>query len=69
MDRVPVTSSAIVSVGHDASTRTLEVEFQGGSTYQYFDVPAELYLALLESPSLGRFHAERVRGVFRYVRI
>ena len=68
MERQPVDSSAIASVGYDRSTATLEVEFRGGATYQYLDVPERLVVAFRAAPSLGRFHADRVKGVFRFVK-
>jgi hypothetical protein len=53
--RDPVTSSAIVSVGYDAETATLEIEFTSGRVYQFFDVPAALAQALRAAPSHGAF--------------
>ena len=39
MNRTPVNSSNVSSVGYDPTSLTLEVEFHGGAVYQYFDVP------------------------------
>jgi hypothetical protein len=66
MKRIPVESSSIVSVGYDADHATLEVEFEGNRVYEYLDVPASVYEALLEADSIGRFVNERVKGVFDY---
>ena len=38
MNREPVESSNLVSVGYDGNMATLEIEFKGNSVYQYFDV-------------------------------
>ena len=35
MQRTPVDSTNLASVGYDADTKMLEVEFHGGSAYQY----------------------------------
>ena len=43
MNRSPVSSINVASVGYDGSTLTLEVEFLSGSVYQYFDVPNAVY--------------------------
>ena len=37
MDRVPVSSSHIRSVGFDRATLTLDVEFTNGRVYRYLD--------------------------------
>ena len=40
MQRVPVESSSIASIGYAPQERVLELEFrQSGEVYQYFDVP------------------------------
>ena len=39
MDRTPVQSSNIRSVGYDPASRTLEVEFHSSGLYQYSSVP------------------------------
>lgn len=44
MDRTPVKSSQVVSIGHDGEA--LEIEFKGGSVYRY-PAPEEIYRKLL----------------------
>jgi hypothetical protein len=39
MDRTPVSSSNLSSVGYDPDEQILEIEFNGGRVYQYYDVP------------------------------
>lgn len=69
MNRQPVSSSNVMSIGYDEATMTLEVEFQNGTVYQYYDVPEVIYQQLLLAPSAGRFLNENVKGVFRYSRM
>jgi hypothetical protein len=64
--RTSVASSAIASLGYDEPTRTLAVEFAHGGLYHYFDVPPHVYAELIAAPSLGRYVAERIRGVYGY---
>lgn len=40
MQRHEVESSVIRAVGH---TRVLEIEFESGRIYQYYDVPEDIY--------------------------
>jgi hypothetical protein len=43
MERDPVTSSSLASVGYDARYGMLEVEFNNGEVYQYGNVPEYVY--------------------------
>lgn len=62
MRRAKVVSSQILSIGYDAQTETLEIEFKGGSVYQYEEVPAEVHAAFMTAPSKGNFFRERIKG-------
>lgn len=50
-----VDSTAVERVDYTPGSRTLDVWFKGGSRYSYFDVPQEVYRALLAAPSIGAF--------------
>ena len=69
MQRTPVVSSNIASVGYDDTTATLEVEFRDGSVYQYFDVPAHEKEALINAGTVGGYLNAHVKGVYRYARV
>ena len=69
MTRTAVVSSNLAGVGYDASTQTLEVEFQNGNVYQYFDVPQVAYESLIGAESVGRFFNAEIRGSYRYARM
>jgi KTSC domain len=64
MRRRRVDSSAIRSMGYDPESRTLEVEFQSGSIYDYFGVSSRLWASLQGAPSKGSFFARQIRGRF-----
>ncbi len=56
MQRLPVDSSSIASIGYAPEQRVLELEFrQSGEVYQYFDVPAEDHTAFLAADSKGTY--------------
>jgi len=55
MERIPVESSNLASVGYDSVTSTLEIEFLGGGIYQYFAVPQEIYDGLMNAASKGSY--------------
>lgn len=69
MNRLPVKSSNIHSVGYDPATLVLEVQFSNGGVYQYPAVPPEMYEALLKSESIGRFVAQVIRKDRKGLRI
>ncbi len=66
MNRRHVTSSHLYAVGYDESSGTLEVEFNDGSIYQYFNVPASVYRSLLGAPSKGSYFHDHIRTTYRY---
>lgn len=69
MDRQPVSSTVVTSVGYDSESATLEVEFVSGSVYQYFDVPEHLHRELIAGPSAGKMMTSAIIGKFRYARL
>jgi hypothetical protein len=67
--RTPVSSSSVASVGYDATTCILEVEFVHGHVYRYRDVPASVVRAFLSAPSLGAYLNANIRDVYRFTRV
>ena len=59
-----VESSTLVTVAYDEARSLLQLEFCSRAVYQYFGVPAAVYLALLSAPSKGRYFNHAVRGKF-----
>lgn len=53
MQRQPVKSESIKSVGYDRNARAIEVEFAGGAVYRYAPAPLYAYRDLLDAPSKG----------------
>lgn len=70
MDRAPVSSSKLTSIGYNPQERILEIEFLNGSVYQYFDVPSNIYSGLMSASSHGRyFDAYIKKGGYSYRQI
>lgn len=69
MDRAAVTSSMVRSVGYDEGAQTLEVEFNSGLVYQYYNVPAVIHEQLLASDSMGKFINFQVKPHFPCSRV
>ncbi len=64
MNRQPVSSSNLRSVGYDSSTNTLEIEFNSGGIYQYYGVPLVVYQKLMNAPSHGKYFHAHIKGVY-----
>ena len=69
MEKTPVISSNVESVGYDEDSATLEIEFKNGATYQYFDVPENVFTELRDADSVGGYLAARIKGAYRYSKI
>ncbi len=69
MNWISVSSSNLSRVRYDESTGPLEIEFQGGRVYQYFDVPQSVFEELIHASSHGQFFHEQIRGRYRYARL
>lgn len=66
VDRVPVSSSNVKSVGHDSETNTLAVEFKDGSVYHYHDVPKDVHESLVSAKSIGGFIHSGIKGKYSH---
>ena len=69
MRRTPVTSSHLRSIGYDAATQILEVEFISGEVYQYQDVPGGEYRNLLDASSHGQYFNEHIKDTYQAQRV
>ncbi len=70
MNRIPVSSSNLASVGYDAERRVLEVGFRNGTVYQYFNVPNSVYVGLMAAGSHGRYFDANVKKAgYRYQQV
>ena len=64
MDRTPVKSSNIASIGYEDGT--LEIEFNsGGDVYQYYAVPEGVYRDFMSASSQGKYFNRCIKGCYR----
>jgi len=64
MTRQIIISSGLKSVGYDTVAHVLEVELQSGHVSRYFDVPLQVYEALVSAPSKTGYFNENVAGKY-----
>jgi hypothetical protein len=71
MERTPVKSSNVESVGYDEETKTLEVQFKGShKVYQYSGVESQTHADLMGAESIGKFvHQNIVKGGFKVLTV
>lgn len=70
MNRQKVDSSDLASVGYDPQAQTLEVEFNHGEVYQYYNVPKSVYDGLMNASSHGQYFDRNIKKAgYRFVKI
>lgn len=69
MERKRVSASNIRSVGYDARSRVLEVEFTNGGITQYSGVSDEVHRRLVNSPSPGSYFHDNIEENFTARRV
>ncbi|MGK2959448.1 MAG: KTSC domain-containing protein [Acidimicrobiales bacterium] len=52
-----------------SNARVLTVAFKNGGIYNYYDVPQVVYEQMHAASSKGQFHAQKIKGAYRYTRV
>ena len=68
MNMQPVNSKMIRSIGYDATSRKLAVEFHTNEVYHYENVPPETYQMLMTARSIGGYFSKHIRNSFEHQR-
>lgn len=61
MDRKPLKSEMLRSVGYDPATREMEVEFADGSVHVYTKVPPKVHADLMKAKKVAYYFTKKVR--------
>lgn len=69
IDRSSVGSSNILEVGYDPNSETLEVMFNSGAIYQYYNISQIIYDDLMNSSSKGQFLNTYIKNFYPYSRV
>ena len=69
MFRVQVSSTNLLSVGYDAVSRVLEIEFRKGALYAYQDVPESAHAGLMGAASKGGYFDDFIKPRYRFQRL
>ena len=64
-----VDSSNIERIGYEISSRTLRIEFKQNRTYDYFNVPENVFTELKNAASVGSYHARNIKNSYPFSQI
>lgn len=64
-----IESSNITKTEYDTDTKKLIVEFKNGLTYEYDEVPHQLYTQFRMSESQGKFFSSKIARTFKYKKL
>lgn len=64
-----VQSEMLDLVGYDPKAQILEVVFNSGDRYRYFDVPPDEYEGLMSAESIGQYMHKHIIGHYDYERV
>lgn len=64
-----VDSSNIERIGYDANSNTLRIEFKSNQTYDYANVPENVFNELKNASSVGSYHAKNIKNSYPYTKI
>ena len=69
MQMIDIESSMLSAVGYDPATQTLRALFNRGKTYDYFEVPQQVYDQLIESDSKRHYMRDEIIDAYPYHQI
>ena len=64
-----VQSEMLDLMGYDPVARILEVIFNTGDHYRYFEVPPDQYEGLMSAESIGQYMHKHIIGRYDYERV
>lgn len=69
MERQFIESSMIKSIGYDPNSSTLEIEFNSGAVWQYFEFPESLWYDFESTESKGKFFHREIKNQYSESRV
>jgi len=62
MERNYIESKMIASIGYDFESSVLEIEFNSGAVWQYYDFPESIWYEFENSDSKGKFFHREIKN-------
>ena len=69
MERQSVESKMIRSIGYDIDNQTLEIEYNSGAVWQYFDFSESSWYEFENADSKGTFYHREIKGQYSESRV
>lgn len=69
MDRTHVSSTDLRSVGYNDDDQVLEIEFNSGGVYRYFNVPENIYDGFMAAISHGKYFHRNIKDTYQFEQI
>jgi hypothetical protein len=69
VEKQRVSSSTVISIGYDARTQTLEIEFGSGCVYQYYGVPDRMLAEIMQASSKCQFFNTYIKNAYAFSRV
>lgn len=73
LDWIDVESSHLEQVawqlGKDGETGTLAIRFKNQSIYLYFEIPYEVFCALVDAPSSGEYLNQKIKPIYPVMKV
>ena len=69
MQRIPIPSKEITQVGYQERSETLEIKFEHGGVYQFFNVPADVFDGLMNAASKEGYYQLKIGKRFPCSRV
>jgi len=66
MNRYPVQSNTIVSVGYDEINQVLEIEFKLLVIHNYLEVPIDLFVDLMKANNIDHFYFNFIQSHYHF---
>lgn len=62
-------SSRILKMSYIKSKKLLNITFNSGAIYEYYDVPMEVTDGIIQADSLGKYFDKNIKGIYNYRRV
>jgi hypothetical protein len=54
-----------MAIGYDRGLKELHIQFHGGRTFIYADVPEDAHVALMSAESVGKHYHAHIKGKYQ----
>jgi hypothetical protein len=69
MEMIPVDSSNLSAIGYNSAEGILRIQFNNGRTYEYYNVPEDVFNDLLNAGSKGQYANQNIYKVYSQTEI